>query len=317
MTRGSIQLRSADPSAGRRGRRDDQAGRLTGETTADYSTTSSYNPAGMLLTKLDDDGKETELTYDYFGRLNGTAQSIPGDLDPVTISNVIVLYDSLGRPLESIDTVRNLSHGFTYPKDGDTVLETTDTAGIGTDNLDRVSTLLTIGPDGLEVSRGTDIDPVDPENPVPDFTRTVNARDNAKRVTEATIDTDLDQSPDIYAQYAYAAAGRLTHQWGSTGTEGSGYLASASTTQAYSYSGTSGLKTTEDLHLQNVGTGQQVAGPIVSSYSYTDSGRLSSAAIDVTADGQSNPVTQTYTFDAAGNLTQVVQSGGPTTTLAY
>lgn len=73
--------------------------------------------------------------------------------------------------------------------------------------------------------------------------RTADARDDAQRVIWATTDTNGDDVPDIYAQHVYDVAGRLVRQWGF------GYLASASSNQAYSYAATSGLKTAEDLLL--------------------------------------------------------------------
>ena len=86
---------------------------------------------------------------------------------------------------------------------------------------------------------------------------------------------------------------------------GSGYLATAATTQAYTYSTTTGLKTAENLQLQSVGT----AGVISSSYTYTTAGRLLTATI--------GGVTETYSFSEAGNLLGITSTGGPATTFTY
>jgi RHS repeat-associated protein len=98
---------------------------------------------------------------------------------------------------------------------------------------------------------------------------------------------------------------------GVTGQAGSGYLASAYDAQnpTYTYSTTSGLKIEDDLRLAYVGPQGEAAGPISATYTYTDSGRLATATID--------EISETYTFDAAGNLLQVAQTEGPTTSFTY
>ncbi len=79
-----------------------------------------------------------------------------------------------------------------------------------------------------------------------------------------------------------------THQWGR------GYDSSAKRTQAHTYSNASGLKTGETSFV----------GRLVSAYTYTNSGRLATASIDITDNGDaSDAFTESYTFDAAGNLT--------------
>ena len=154
--------------------------------------------------------------------------------------------------------------------------------------------MATVGSDGQEVSRASTV------TGGATLTRTVNTRDDAKNVTNATL--DAGQSTPIYSQYLFDSSGRLQRQWGTNGG-GSGYSSNASLTDAYSYDATSGLKSADNLQLQSVGS----AGTIQSSYTYSEDGRLATA----TTNGQ----TETDTFDTSGsgNLTSI----GSGTSLTY
>ncbi len=230
-------------------------------------------------------------------------------------------------------------------------------AGIGVEG-DLVSTSVTVGADGLETSRASTI------SGGTAFTRSVDTRDDAKRLTKATLSIG---SAALASEYLFDQKGHLTKQWGA------GFDGSASGTQAYTYSTESGLKTNEDLRLLEVGgtvsapatttteaptttteaptttteaptttteapttttegatttteggtttTGATTTteaptttteaapetsfvGRLVSAYTYTNSGRLATASIDITDNGDaSDAFTESYTFDAAGNLT--------------
>jgi YD repeat-containing protein len=182
----------------------DQVGRVTSDTTAGHVTAYSYDSAGLLLTKTESaESRTTSFTYDYFARASSETQVVAS----ATVKDLDVTYDSLGRVVTSSDTVRNLTHHFDYADEGDDPLITTDVMGVGT-GTNLVSTTLTIGADGLESSRASQIAG---SPPVSDVTRTVDARDDAKRLTQATLNTG---SANIYAQYEYDSAGHLERQWG-------------------------------------------------------------------------------------------------------
>jgi RHS repeat-associated protein len=274
----------------------DQVGHVVLDTTAGHATTYAYDPAGQLASKTESaEGRITTMAYDYFGHANHETQVTADG----TAKDVTTVYDSLGRVTTSNDLVRPLTHTFTYPQNAAT--NTTETAGVGSGD-DLVSTTITDAADGMETSRVSQIT----SNPqLPSLRRTVDSRDNARRMTRALLDTDDDQITEISAQWTYDSAGRLKRQWGATGAAGSGYLDDASGADAYTYDADSGLKVTDNLHLENVGPQGQQAGAIVSSYTYTDNGRLATATID--------GVTETDTFDPAGNIT----STGAGTSLTY
>ncbi len=237
-------------------------------------------------------------------------------------------YDSLGRVLTSTDGTRNLTSEASYPLDtpGDTVT----VAGIGVTG-DLAETELKVGADGLAYQWTSTI------SGASTVTRAVDpltGRDDAKRVTAATL--AMGPAP-LAAHYLYDQAGHLTHQWGSGYAPADGEDPGAEGTQAYVYSTTSGLKTGEDIRLLAVGgvlggegtTTTTLApttttepptttttteappepvtsfvGRLVSQYTYTSSGRLQSASIDIIDnDDSSDAFQETYTFDAAGNLT--------------
>jgi RHS repeat-associated protein len=286
-----LEIQDADGFA--TGRLFDQAGRVTLETTASYTTTFTYQTgaSGLLSQKDEADTHRTTLTYDFFGRANREVQVTTSP--SATYKDTALTYDSLGRVLTSTDDLRRLTHSFTYPQN--TATSTTDTYTVGASGSDLIFTTLTIGADGLEASRASTITS-SPQ--VPDVTRSITTRDDAKRVTKASLQTGTSRF--IYSQYAFDSAGRIQKQWGTSGG-GSGYTAAAETTTAYTYDSASGLKTADNLQLISVGT----AGVISSSYTYTASGRLATAT--------TNGVTETYTFDPAGNLTSI----GPGTSLTY
>ena len=71
-------------------------------------------------------------------------------------------------------------------------------------------------------------------------------------MTEATL--AAGQPTSIFSQFSYDAAGHLIGEWGPATGDGSGFLAAASATTAYTYNSTTGLKTADNLQLQSVGT---------------------------------------------------------------
>ena len=166
----------------------DYAGRTVSETTggptAGLETTFTYNAVSGLLLNTDQaqESRHTVLTYDSFGRINHQTQSANGS----TCSNVTTLYDSLGRVVDSNDITRYIHHVFSYPKDGDAELKTTDTVTTGED--DPVTAVITVGGDGLEANRVSTMGAVT-------VTRDIAPRDNAKRVTQATRPHGTDHRP--------------------------------------------------------------------------------------------------------------------------
>ncbi len=344
----------------------DEVGRVKRETTAGHPTATTYDLAGLVRSRSETVGERTTtFTYDVFGRAVTEVQTVGG----VQVKNNRVTYDSLGRVLTNTDDLRHLSSSATYPFN--TPGYTVTVAGIGTTN-DLVSTTITVGPDGFEEKR---------ESAVAQglsMTRAVSLRDDAKRVTAATLKIG-SSGPLLAYGYTYDVKGHLTAQaW-----PGSGHDAT------YTYSATTGLKTDEDLRLLTVdgtssgGTTTTVpsstttaaptsttvlptstteavtsttvsastttdavpsttttvaaatttlaptttteapttttgptttttappvtipfVGRLVSAYTYTASGRLATASIDLTDNGDSaDAFTESYTFDAAGNLT--------------
>jgi RHS repeat-associated protein len=350
------------------------AGRVTQETTAAHTTATAYDSAGLVLSRTESaEDRVTTYTYDAFARAINETQTVAG----VQVKNNTVTYDSLGRATASTDNIRDLTTSATYPVNAPG--NTTTVAGIGVTG-DLVETTLTVAADGFEASRASAI------TGATALARAVTTRDDAKRVTAASLDTDSDSTSEIDSGYAYDLAGHLTGQWGT------GYDASAASTPAYTYSATNGLKTAEDLRLLSVGnSGIPVTttteaptttteaptttteaptttttdgvttttdgvttttdaatttteaptttteaptttteapttttteappeaswvGRLVSSYTYTSSGRLATASIDLTDnDDASDAFTETYGFDPAGNLT----SFGTGTSLTY
>ncbi|MBU2604254.1 MAG: cell wall-binding repeat-containing protein [Actinobacteria bacterium] len=262
------QLRVTDADGFATTRVFDKLGRTISETTAEETTTSTYDPAAHLTKQVDHQGRWRELSYDLMGRVTRDLQTLPGT-PRVSVKDTTLAYDSLGRVLTTSDAVHNLGHTLTYPVN--TAGPTTDQAVVGTTGTDSVQTTLTVAADGYETSRASVI-ASSPQ--LPTITRMVGSRDAAQRPTSATTQTGASTS--ISAQYSYDTAGRLKRQWGPTGTAGSGYLAGAATTDAYTYSATTGLKTGENLRLQSVGT----AGAITASYTYTTAGRLATATIN-------------------------------------
>jgi RHS repeat-associated protein len=268
----------------------DTAGRVTSETVAGNTTTNTYDGLGHQTYKDDPDDRQTTYTYDLFGHQSSDVETLPGT-PRTTVKNTQTTYDSLDRPTQVTDSVRNLTDTYSYP--ANTAGNTTDTQSVGTSGSDLVQTVLTTGADGYEASRSSTV------TNGPNLTRTINSRDNAKHVTEATL--AAGQPTSIFSQFSYDAAGHMTEQWGPDTGDGSGFLAAASTTNAYTYSPTTGLKTADNLQLQTVGT----AGPIQDSYAYDSYGRLQSAV--------TNGSTETDQFDANGDLTSI----GSGTSLTY
>lgn len=267
----------------------DQAGRVTSETTGGNTSTYTFDAAGNLSHQADPNDRQTDHTYDWLGRGNRETQTLPGT-PRVTVKDTEITYDSLGRVTSSTDNVRNLTHSLAYPQN--TAGSTTDAQGVGSSGSDLVSTTLTIGADGYEASRTSS---VTSSPQIPDLTRSIDpatGRDDGKRVTRATLQTDT--SCYIYAQYGYDSAGRIIRQWGPDSGDGSGYLEAARTGDpTYTYNATSGLKTADSLQLQSVGT----AGAITGTYTYDQNGRLDTSTV--------NGVSEDDDFDAAGNLTSI------------
>ncbi len=286
-------LKTADADGFTSTRTYDAAGQVVSEAVQGATTLSTYDFAGHLTLQADPEDRQTDITYDLFGRASETVQTLPGS-PRVLISDAVVVFDSLGRPTQSTDSVRGLAHSYTYPQNTPSV--TSEVSAVGATGSGLVTSAVSIGTNGLEVSRSVQ---VESSPQIPTILRSVDTRDTAQRVTKATIDAGA--VTDIYAQYLYDSAGRLQRQWGPSTGAGSGYLSTAPSTNAYTYSPATGLKTADNLQLQSVG----IAGSIVSSYTYTSAGRLATAT--------TNGVTETDTFDPSGNITSI----GAGTSLTY
>ncbi|MCL4367723.1 MAG: cell wall-binding repeat-containing protein [Actinobacteria bacterium] len=270
----------------------DQVGRVTSETTAGNTTTSTWDAVSHLTHQADPNDRQTDQTFDWFGRTVRNTQTLPG-APRVTVKDTSGSFDSLGRPATSTDNVRHLTHSFTYPLNvHGTVL---DAQTVGTAGADQVATTLTIGTYGYESTR---VSTIASSPQVPTVTRTVTNRDYAQRVTRTSL--AAGGTSTVYAQSLYDSADRIQRQWGPDTGAGSGYLSTAATTDAYTYNATSGLKSADNLQLASVGT----AGVLTASYTYTTAGRLQTATV--------NGVAETDVFDAAGNITSA--AGG---TLTY
>ncbi|MCZ7661868.1 MAG: hypothetical protein M5U22_02455 [Thermoleophilia bacterium] len=211
----------------------------------------------------------------------------------MSVKDSATTYDALGRPVDVTDNLSQVTHHFAYPLN--TPGTTTDTLTVGETGSDAVQSTLTVGADGLETTR---LSTIASTPQLPDVLRTVTTRDAGQRVTGATIAAGEPSS--IESHYLFDEAGRLKRQWGASGG-GSGFAASAETTEAYTYDALSGRKSADNLNLSAVGT----AGPVVASYTYTADGRLATATVDGIAEQD--------TFNSAGNLTAFTQGGVQTT----
>jgi RHS repeat-associated protein len=271
------------------------AGNVTQEKVAANTTTYTINAAGNVTRVADPQDRRSDMKYDVFGRMIRETQSIAGS-PRMNVSDVIVTLDSLGRMVATSDSLLGLSQAVTYPLD--TPSSVPDVVTIGSGGSQVQTTILT-GADGFEASEQITI-ASSPQ--LPSVLRTIDTRDDARRVTSATIDPGNGSL--LAARYLYDGAGRPQRQWGTSGG-GSGYTAAAETTDAYTYDVSSGLKIGDNLQLASVGT----AGPLVSSYSYSSDGRLSEAT--------TNGFTIGYAFNPLGNLVTISPSGNNPTTLAY
>ena len=271
------------------------AGKVTQEKVAANTTTYTIDVAGNVTRIADPQDRRSDMKYDIFARKIRDTQSIAGS-PRVNVSDLTITLDSLGRRTATSDSVLGLTHVITYPLD--TASSVPDVVTVGSGGSQVQTTVLT-GADGFEASEQTSI-ASSPQ--LPSVLRTIDTRDDAHRVTSATIDPGNGSL--LAARYLYDGAGRPQRQWGTTGG-GSGYTAAAETTDAYTYDANSGLKITDNLQLASVGS----AGPIVSSYSYSTDGRLTEAT--------TNGFTIGYAFNPLGNLVTISPSGNNPTTLTY
>ncbi len=183
-------------------------------------------------------------------------------------------YDSLGRVTSSTDGARHLESATIYPLN--TPSGTTTTMEVGV-QADLVSTLLTVAADGFETSRYSTIEGG------PEVLRSGIERDHAKRLTGATLSIG---ATDLLQGYVYDTKGHLVGQsWEAPGEQ---VVLDAS----HTYSGTTGLKTGEDLTLPSVG------GGFTADYTYTTSGRLETATL-------TGATQELYEFYDNGNIRKV------------
>ncbi len=210
----------------------DVVGRVVSETTAGHVTTTSYDDAGLILSRSESaESRTTIFTYDDFGRAVNETQTVGS----VEVKDNTVTYDSLGRITGSFDDERDLESSTTYPVN--TPADTTTLVEVGVAG-DAVQTELTLAADGFETSRASVIDGG------PSVSRAGITRDDAKRVTGATLSIG---ATDLLQGYVYDTKGHLVGQsWEAPGEQ---VVLDAS----YTYSGTTGLKTGEDLTLPSIG----------------------------------------------------------------
>ncbi len=245
-------------------------------TASQNPTTYTYDDCSRELTETDPDGRLLTLTYDCFGNDKTERHTVGGS----DVKQVTTLFDSLGRATQSTDSVTGLRHSYVYPVD----TEGGVTETLRYDAAAATSTTISRSARGQETNRQTTI-VASPSNLT--VTRSVDARDEAERVTQATF-----AGSSIFRS-AYDAAGRISKQWGA-GTTVAAATAEGSVTPAYTYDPDTGLESAENLPLA-------YPSPIANTYTYSASGRLNVATI--------GGVGATHTFDTAGNLTRVAEGG--------
>jgi RHS repeat-associated protein len=256
----------------------DTAGRVTSETKGSQNaTTSSYNDDNQLTSQTDPDGRLVTNSYDLFGNLKEEQHTVGGTV----VKDITTSHDSLNRPTLSLENVSGEGHSWTYPLNTAAgVTEVVTPAGGG-------PTQTTISRDARnqETQRSTAIS----GNPTA-LVRTVDSRDAVDRVTQATLGGSNVQ------HWSYdSGCGRQVRQWGS------GWASGAANADAYTYDQDTGQKSGDNLQLS-------LGGTVGGSYTYDGNRRLATASV--------NGVSENYTFDAAGNLTQIV-AGATTSTLHY
>lgn len=214
------------------------------------------------------DTGHTTYAYDEFGNLELEETSGGGGSSFV--------HDSLGRELIQTDLASEatVEHAYTAdaPPSAEIPVETQDD-GSGT------TTLVYQSPSGRESRRVTSF-----EDGLT-LERSVTARDAAGR--EAAV-TETAGGATRVTQQAYDDLGRLTRVWGT------GYEASAETTDAYTYQPGSSLVASEELQL--------TGGAAARSYAYDKAGRVVEAV-------RGDTMTAT-TYDAKGRVASTTTTTG-------
>ena len=91
----------------------DSVGNELSETVAGATTTNTYYGTGQLTHTVDSEGRTTDYTYDAFGN---TIEDKEQAGSPLTVvKDTTAVYDSLGRVTSGSDSLRQISHAFTYP----------------------------------------------------------------------------------------------------------------------------------------------------------------------------------------------------------
>jgi RHS repeat-associated protein len=247
----------------------DECGRVVSESVKGgaitKTTTTTFDPSGKTLTVTDPDARTTTFGYDAFGRQVLEVQTVAA----TPVKQESRQLDSLGRPVSTTDPIKGITRTFTYPagSPGSTTL-TTSYGG--------VSTTVTIGSDGLETSRSSNLSGTQ-------FVRTPSAHDEAGRETAFTVAGRSHTR-------TFNDAGQLTG-WSAPG---------ASATLAYDGGGREATASATFA----------LGGTIDEAYAYSDGGSLTSVKA---TDGST---LTDFAFDLAGNLTgETITSGSVVTTV--
>jgi RHS repeat-associated protein len=257
---------------------------ITGGSTT-YSMTVTYDPGGRV-TGIADNNSQYSYGYDYANRMNTMAEQDPG-LPAVNLSYV---YDNVGNRTSMADS-KNGVVSYTY--DPRNELTTITQSGSGTVAYDRVDMLYDPAGRMTTMTRYSDTTGTNV------VARTVNAYDNANRLTATTNTNPAGSTISSYA-YTLDAADRLT-QLARTWNAGA-----ASDTATYGYTNndqlTSVTHTNSSLPAETFG--------FDANGNRNTTGYSTAASNQTTADGAFN-----YTYDAEGNLLTKTPVGGGTQTV--
>ena len=321
-------------AAGRRTSMVDPRGNATGADPGDYKTTSTYDDADRLTSVTDPLGHTTTTTYDAVGNRTSVTDAndhsttytydpdnrLASVTDP-TDATTSYAYDAVSHLVTRTDandhvTTYAYDHagrltGVTDPLERETTI-TYDAAGNPATRTDATGQTTTYTYDVL--NRVTAIDYADAATP--DVTFAYDANGNQTAMSDgagtqtATFDdldrlTGVTRGSDEFA-YAYDDASNLTSRTYPDGTvvgytyDDAGRLASVtadSATTTYTYDPASQL------------TGTDLPNGVTETRTYDSTGRVTTIA----AAGPAHTLTSlAYTYDPAGNLTQLMTGGSAT-----